>query len=448
MIDYGTAIDGAVFVAPYLIALVPASSASSSAALAVHLASDVVGPVQTLAVPPPLDTPSLAPADRPAKQLGHVVRLLTGPPLASTGGGKPSPALFVSSAPNSTSSTVWALSMRPWEAQLDDMERHGDYAGALGLLEGRSEGDIQLSDKPARRTRLRVLRAVVDSFIARHAYDEAIDTFIELDTTPAKVVSLFPPKIAGRLARADAAAREEAFGGRKAATVGAALTAPALSAKDAADESKPSSLEAMPAFASPPVKPATPTRRSTAQMRVRDDDAASIRSGHSRGSGGGGHARQASVDEVALAAMDFRRSIEALIRYLTDRRQHVNRALAALRPSVRPTTRSHIDPPPSADELLALPDKPLSSLSPDQLHRVAQVVDTALFKCYLATKPGLLGPLCRLDNWCEIDEVEGLLLEAKRYHELLDLYNGKDAHEKSLRLLRRCVPMPSARLTE
>jgi Vam6/Vps39-like protein vacuolar protein sorting-associated protein 39 len=60
----------------------------------------------------------------------------------------------------------------------------------------------------------------------------------------------------------------------------------------------------------------------------------------------------------------------------------------------------------SADDLFALPNAPLSSLTSEQLLRFAQIVDTALFKSYLVIRPGLLGPLCRVPNWCEVSEVE------------------------------------------
>lgn len=94
-------------------------------------------------------------------------------------------------------------------------------------------------------------------------------------------------------------------------------------------------------------------------------------------------------------------------------------------------------PSPSASDLFAFPDAPLTSYTPAQLQRTAQVVETALFKCYLQAKPGLLGPLCRIDNWCEVEEVEELLLDAKKYSELLDLYNGKGQHEKAIKMLQK-----------
>ncbi|CAH7672732.1 vacuolar sorting protein 39/Transforming growth factor beta receptor-associated domain 1-containing protein, partial [Phakopsora pachyrhizi] len=63
------------------------------------------------------------------------------------------------------------------------------------------------------------------------------------------------------------------------------------------------------------------------------------------------------------------------------------------------------------------------------------IIDTSLFKCYLAIKPAMLGPLCRLLIWCKSDEVETLLTEAKHHCKLLDLYHGKSQHDQALKLL-------------
>lgn len=106
------------------------------------------------------------------------------------------------------------------------------------------------------------------------------------------------------------------------------------------------------------------------------------------------------------------RSVDVLIRYLTDRRQRYAQALAALVPSLRPKpSKAHWGA--SVAELFDLPDLPLTELRPEQLAHVAQVVDTALFRSYLATKPVMVGPLCRIENWCEVAEVEELLLKAQ-----------------------------------
>ena len=103
---------------------------------------------------------------------------------------------------------------------------------------------------------------------------------------------------------------------------------------------------------------------------------------------------------------DLHRSIETLLRYLTDRRPKVAGALATL--NITPAQSHQIAhlSETSTEDLLALPNASLSSLTPEQLLRFAQILDTALFKSYLFMRPGLLGPLCRVPNWCEVEEVE------------------------------------------
>ena len=113
--------------------------------------------------------------------------------------------------------------------------------------------------------------------------------------------------------------------------------------------------------------------------------------------------------------LSYDRSVDVLMRYLPDRRQQFLQALANLPSHSRPTPSSPLPgaAATSREALFALPDAPLSAYSPSDLQRVARVVETALFMCYLLDKHGLLGPLCRIENWCEVEEVEELLLEAK-----------------------------------
>lgn len=58
---------------------------------------------------------------------------------------------------------------------------------------------------------------------------------------------------------------------------------------------------------------------------------------------------------------------------------------------------------------LEIPSVPMTDLTPEQLLVTAQVVYTALLKVYLLVRPVLVGSLCRIENWCEVEEVEELL---------------------------------------
>jgi hypothetical protein len=165
--------------------------------------------------------------------------------------------------------------------------------------------------------------------------------------------------------------------------------------------------------------------------------------------------------KVKNGQIDSSRSIDVLIRYLTDRRQKYALALSALPALQRPSSMtSRI--PATAVELYHLPDLPLDELSIEQLVQVAVITDTTLFRCYLSEKKMMLGSLCRIENWCEVEEVEEALLAAQvswavfrasfepgsdiiwfaleqKYAELLDLYNGKLMHRKAVELLKRLV---------
>lgn len=342
--------------------------------------------------------------------------------LASSIGNK-APLLFFDG-----SKSIYASYMRSWTDQIAQMIDLGQYTDALALLEGIE--DLLLPNKAEQRARLRALHALQlfkqrkNGKEAERDLNTAIDTFIELDLNPAKVVCLYPEPISGKLWQTDADA-EAIFGGRPAESV-------------QRDEQPGNSMSNDTEFRSsdPPVGSTASTEESTPSRRRKptsaldimspyrrsvhkEDDAGSIKSNKSTatmqtrresvyGSASPGPSSERGTDR----ADDYKRSVEILLRYLTDRRQNVNKALSLLEPSKRPSPSQKLEVLPVKD-LFQIPDKPLHLLSPTDLHHVAQIVDTALFRSYLAIRPTLLGSLCRLDNWCEVEEVEGLLKNAK-----------------------------------
>ena len=133
--------------------------------------------------------------------------------------------------------------------------------------------------------------------------------------------------------------------------------------------------------------------------------------------------------------------MESLFYYLTDRRPKIGGALSSL--NITPS-QSHQFPflsDATVEDLFELPNTPLSSLTPEQLTRFAQTVDTALFKAYLVIRPGLLGPLCSIPNWCEVKEVEDLLME-REVSTILQLFHiiSLNVH-RFIEILRTCVPL-------
>jgi hypothetical protein len=103
---------------------------------------------------------------------------------------------------------------------------------------------------------------------------------------------------------------------------------------------------------------------------------------------------------------EYRESINRLLDYLSDCRRKIPTALAPLKITTSQEAEISRLSEASIEEIFSLPDAPPSALTPQQLFRFAQIVDTGLFKSYLVVRPSLIGSLCRLDNWCEVSEVE------------------------------------------
>ncbi|WKY10567.1 hypothetical protein Q1695_002715 [Nippostrongylus brasiliensis] len=72
-----------------------------------------------------------------------------------------------------------------------------------------------------------------------------------------------------------------------------------------------------------------------------------------------------------------------------------------------------------------------------KLHVSLQVVDTALLKCYLQTRPSLVDSLLRLhNNSCFFEDAESILMSENRLPSLFILYESRKKHEMALELLR------------
>ncbi|KAI0267682.1 hypothetical protein BC834DRAFT_923439 [Gloeopeniophorella convolvens] len=410
------------FVKPYLFSILPAGSVPkategdilgqptffSTPVVQIHSS---ISQLISQSLPFPFNSPS--PASPPAPQINYALRLLTPSPSAKS-------PLFVVSTPTDRAtataegSTIWCFSMKAWGEQVDELVDAGRYSEALALLE--TIDPAVLPDKERRTGLIKALDAV--SQFRKGEFDRALDLFTELNINPAKVFSLYPESIAGRLS----VPREkwiEMFGGPP-ATAAPETPSPSGSS-DHGDTPEDSTLPTQVlASAAGVVSRLKNPLDAIRPSGPKDPETASISSRK-------GKPRTDS----------FSRSIESLLRYLPDRRMKILGALEAFH--ITPA-QSHQHAPladTSIDSLREIPDVPFSALTPEQLVRCAQVVDTTLFKSYLVGRPGLLGSLCRRDNWCEVSEVEEALAAREKFSQLIDLYNVKKMHSKALELLRK-----------
>ncbi|CAE6456533.1 unnamed protein product [Rhizoctonia solani] len=451
-IDWPAAPEETVYTKPYIISSFPPNSlpdpdASSTTIATVVTTSTIpnaalqirsalsLQPVQTLKYPfiedptPPPPPPPTTKLGAPSKQptiAPHTLRLLTTSP-----GTGPSAPTFILSTPTDRAalaaegSTLWALVLHPWQDQISELVRHEKYADALALL-----GVVSVQPDPTKR--IQGLRGV--QLFQEGQYEQAIEMFLALDMNPAKVIALYPDSISGRLS----APREkwiELFGGEveKKEEKEEEGVEKSVAVVEGAEEEDVQKAVAAVGVGSPPTRSHSPPasimsgggissrlKAGLGAMGVRDDSES---------------VKDVPVSKSKKGPDEFTLSTRALGTFLVDRRPKIP---AALQPFGITAAQSADLPALSAasvDELMALPSAPLSTLTPEQLVRAAQLVDTALFRLYLFTKPSMIGALCRVDNWCEVVEVEEALRARKKFTELIDLYRGKKMHAKALDLL-------------
>ncbi|KDE07783.1 hypothetical protein MVLG_02051 [Microbotryum lychnidis-dioicae p1A1 Lamole] len=427
-ISYPSPVEETVVTPPFIISLL------SNSTLSIHT-TDTLRSVQALDLP--MQSNSLIVSNPGANKIQTSARLLT--PSSSS-----SPPLFVLTTSSTgaatagatapiVSQTLWIVRSQSWIEQIEALGAQGLWSKAIQLfrlaLPFSESASQQLSMETLKR--LKLLRSW--ELFNEGRFGLAVDAFIKLEVSAVKVVGLYPERIAGRLVRNDAE-KEEAFGGRK------------VEDARAMEEAKPTEEEAETKMLSGDAVDSSTTsspshHHFSLATRLREF---TIGSSSATPSSPNSTIRSSSVDSARLGTNSseeaqqkaFNVSVDELIRFLTDRRQQINKALSLLPPSRRPLS-SRLRPQVTKEQLDDIPDRPVAQLSIEHLARLAQVVDTALFKSYLATKPVMVGPLCRIDNWCEVEEVEEALLEKKKYRELLDLYNGKSTHQKAVKLLRR-----------
>jgi Vam6/Vps39-like protein vacuolar protein sorting-associated protein 39 len=211
------------FVKPYIFTILPAGSVLkppgdetgsapgqptfySSPVLQIHSSISLQ---LSQSLPLPFNSPQSTPSHTPTN---YTLRLLTPSPSAKS-------PLFLVSTPTdrataaSEGSTIWCIRMKPWGEQADELIDAGKYAEALALLDiidvallpdkvhthqSTHDSLLMLAFLKDKRTSLTKALDAVSQFRAGE-FDRALNLFVELNINPAKVVSLYPETISGRL---------------------------------------------------------------------------------------------------------------------------------------------------------------------------------------------------------------------------------------------------------
>ncbi|KAJ2493083.1 Vacuolar morphogenesis protein 6 [Coemansia sp. RSA 2050] len=292
--------------------------------------------------------------------------------------------------------TVWRLIPVPIQQQVEDVLTAGQYDEALSLV-SRSDSILE-SEKEDLTIKIRWLRARW-LFREQAKYEEALSELTDLGATPTEAISLCPERIAGELADEDI--------------------------EDKADGSDSDEL-------------AGDDQNQQQQPLVEPTDLAN-----------------SSKRSKKPKQVMWKEALYAMMRYLTEHRRLLQRTAAEGKRELEYAIRVLDDDLDADCVARSSPQGCISRSDDDSLPHVrlkrlrfslermkipvaamAQVVDTTLLKVYLECSPGLLGPLLRVKNHCDVEQSEGLLIEHRRFSELVDLYHGKGLYRKALQLLQ------------
>ncbi|OCF40067.1 hypothetical protein I317_06142 [Kwoniella heveanensis CBS 569] len=416
--------DALAFSNPYIYSVVPVVPTSTAAASSTNPMPTVqIHLAPTLALRQTLTLPS--PSAGGLTISGFSMTTFASP--LSIPAGKMAPSTKLLMVSNSTDkhlsqtegSSIWALSSGDVGKQIDELVKEGRLGDAIGLVEAVGENGLS----PSRRLpHLKTLQAVTQ--VAKGEYQKAMDTFLVFNVNPALVLSLFPAEtISGRL-HVPKDQWMELFG----AVEGAKLEPLTHEEKESGAKGILKSVAGLGGLAK---KGSIIGLKDSAQS-----DTASIKSqeGEKDPPPMSGEEGESSAAPGGIGtAVPPRAALEALMYFLSDRRQKLARAIAST-----PLPPENSVPPLSslsANEQHEFPSVPFTEFTPEQLLRVAQVIYTGLIKVYLVARPILVGSLCRIENWCDVEEVEELLKAQKKFGDLIDLYQGKKMHAKALKLL-------------
>jgi hypothetical protein len=312
------------------------------------------------------------------------------------------------------------MSAAKYDSQIEELTSQALYDEAISLLTILE--DTLMEDKEGRLREIKMLKA--QSLFDQRKYRESLALFADADAPPQRIIALYPKSIAGSLSSID--------GGE------------AGRSETADDEQQDALSDGKKSVPSSPK--ATPRRTMLGLLRSEpkpiDADAASIRSAfkpHDAGETGSirGKPNDPAADKP-LEGKDLLIAVNELCAFLAQTRVKLPKIIYPDGSLKQPLP---INPPkdfrPDFHHLIVLDNTEETVDWHKRLVEVATLVDTTLFRAYMLARPGLAGPLFRLDNFCDPTVIQEKLYEKGRYADLIDFLHGKKLHRQALELLEK-----------
>jgi len=273
---------------------------------------------------------------------------------------------------------IWRMSAIGYSSQIDallEKKRYDEAMSLVNLLE-----DTLLLDKVARLREIRMQKA--QWLFDGQKYREALDLFSAAQAPPARVISLYPPSIAGSLSVHDKDSSEE-------------LTQPESVLSGSHSDAGVSDITP------PSAKGDTADRTKTKDNKLEGRDLVF------------------AVNELRAFLAQTRVYLQKFINFDGTLKTGAVENKEAF---------EHV-----VSDRIAQKDIELQQ----QVLDTATLVDTTLFRSYMLVSPSLAGSLFRLDNFCSPEVVEDTLYANGRYNELIDFLHGKRLHKDALEMLEK-----------
>ncbi|KAK8247399.1 vacuolar sorting protein 39 domain 2-domain-containing protein [Phyllosticta capitalensis] len=317
---------------------------------------------------------------------------------------------------------VWRMGALHYEAQIDALVAQNRFDEAVSLLNMLE--DTLLKDKQGRIRDVQIRKA--RNLFEQRRYRDAMDLFSDAVAPPEKVIALYPKLIAGEFSaieESESEAESDEEGGKTDEETAAAE-------KNATNAN--SLTRAMFGRLVPEQKKDSDTA-SVRSVKI-DSDVASVR-------GKKVHDRHADGQDKPLQGKDLTLAVTALFGFLAQTRAQLQKFInydGTLKTPLPPKEEQPEDYRPPFAPFILLPEDPKEEIDwAGRLHKVARVTDTTLFRAYMFARPGMAGPLFRLDNFCEPSVVREKLYESGRYTDLIDFLHGKKMHHEALEILQK-----------
>ncbi|KAK1754324.1 hypothetical protein QBC47DRAFT_301906 [Echria macrotheca] len=315
---------------------------------------------------------------------------------------------------------VWKMDATDYDSQVDELVTGGRLDEAISIL-GMLE-DALLKNKKETMREVKMLKA--ELLFRQKKYRDSMDLFNEDDVhaPPERVLKLFPKIISGELSAVEEVQEDESENDEQNGTTNGD-TAPKTEAH--VEVSSPSRAGGFTKYlmGHRRVNPNPETASIASSRRASDgEDNASVKG--------------KPADEHAQDDKDVMEAVLALNSYLAGARSRLQRVIDPATGKLKPRKTQSGSTEEAFKSLLSSRNE-----SDDQLEKELQntfkIIDTALFRAFMYSRPTLASSLFRIPNFCDPEVVNERLVEHNRFNELVDFFYGKKLHKQALELLRK-----------